>query len=51
MYPMGPINNNNNDDKSTGIGSDNGLALNRRQAIVWTIDGLVCSRGIDELLM
>ena len=24
------------------IGSDNGLALNRQQTIIWTKDGLVC---------
>ena len=36
------------------IGSDNGLAPNRRQAIIWTNDGLVywriyASVGLDEL--
>ena len=36
------------------IGSDNGLAPKRRQAIIWTIDGLVywriyASLGLNEL--
>ena len=38
----------------TSIGSDNGLALNRRQAIIWTKGGLVywhmyASLGLNEL--
>ena len=33
FLPKGPINN--------SIGSDNGLVLNRSQAIIWTKDGLV----------
>ena len=37
--PKGAIKNN-----SAGIGSDNGLAPNRRQAIIWTNDGLVLWR-------
>ena len=37
------------------IGSDNGLAPNRRQAIIWTNDGLCCRRiyvliGLSELI-
>ena len=36
FVPKCPINNN-----PSSIGSDNGLALNRRQAIMWPNDGLV----------
>ena len=39
---------------NANIGSDNGLAPNRRHAIIWTNDSLVYSRiyalpGLDEL--
>ena len=30
--------------QNVSIGSDNGLAPNRRQAIFWTINGLCCRR-------
>ena len=30
------------------IGSDDGLALNRRQAIIWTNDGLGWSQWVKE---
>ena len=46
MFPQGTIAN---------IGSDNGLALKKRQAIIWTNDGLVyghiyASLRLDEFI-
>ena len=37
LVPKGPINN----TPGSSIGSDNGLAPTRRQAIIWTNDGKV----------
>ena len=46
--PKGPINN------KPSIGLDNGLAPNRRQAIIWTNDNpihwrICAAQGVDEL--